>query len=376
MKYELKQYDFSLLKFEYLKDTFNGETTHIISVNEDYRYLLPLGMEQTDEGLFKWLKERVIPKNRAFVHSLLSKMGLNQKDTLGIINICKGLSLNDAYWIVEENFTGLFKDYNLFENKFNRTLSLLAYTGYGSSAKSNFASSPEFTTNGMLRKGWRRLQGEVYLYKGGTSGFANSGNEPFSEHYASLIADKMGLDHVDYDLARWKNGLCCKCKLFTDINTSYVPMYKVLKTKNLIDIGDYLKTLGNEFYDSFVDMLIFDCLICNEDRHMGNFGLLVDNKTNKPIKFAPIFDNGLSLFNYAMDDDFDNLIEYSKTRVPFLAESFDEIAKLFITKRQKEQLRKLINFKFNSKSSYKMSSKKVKSIEKYLQYKVNYLLNI
>ena len=128
-------------------------------------------------------------------------------------------------------------------------------------------------------------------------------------------------------------------------------------------------------YD-FVDMLIFDCLICNEDRHMGNFGLLVDNKTNKPIKLAPIFDNGLSLFNYAMDDDFNHLNEYAKTRTPSLAESFDDIAITFITKRQKEQLRKLINFKFKSLSSYKMPAKRIKAIEEFIQYRVNELLNI
>lgn len=46
----------------------------------------------------------------------------------------------------------------------------------------------------------------------------------------------------------------------------------------------------------FVDMMIFDDIICNTDRHFGNFGLLVENATNKPISLAPIFDNGLWLF--------------------------------------------------------------------------------
>ena len=42
-------------------------------------------------------------------------------------------------------------------------------------------------------------------------------------------------------------------------------------------------------------MLVFDAVILNEDRHFGNFGLLVDSHTNKIIAPAPIFDNGLSL---------------------------------------------------------------------------------
>ena len=44
-------------------------------------------------------------------------------------------------------------------------------------------------------------------------------------------------------------------------------------------------------------MLLFDAVIYNTDRHLGNFGLLVDSKTNKIIRPAPIFDNGNSLFN-------------------------------------------------------------------------------
>ncbi len=61
-------------------------------------------------------------------------------------------------------------------------------------------------------------------------------------------------------------------------------------------------------------MLVFDALIYNEDRHFGNFGLLRNNHTGEIIAPAPIFDNGLSLFNYAMPDDFKNLSAYAKTR--------------------------------------------------------------
>lgn len=74
------------------------------------------------------------------------------------------------------------------------------------------------------------------------------------------------------------------------------------------------KTLGDEFYEQLCSMLVFDALIYNEDRHFGNFGLLRNNHTGEIIAPAPIFDNGLSLFNYAMPDDFKNLSAYAKTR--------------------------------------------------------------
>ena len=67
---------------------------------------------------------------------------------------------------------------------------------------------------------------------------------------------------------------------------------------------------------------------------------MVDNHTNRPISFAPIFDNGLSLFNFAMDDEIENLKEYSKSRPSAFKATFNQIAEDFISERQREKLRK------------------------------------
>lgn len=50
---------------------------------------------------------------------------------------------------------------------------------------------------------------------------------------------------------------------------------------------DYYKNLGEDYYQELIDMLVFDAVILNEDRHFGNFGLLVDSHTNKIIAPAP-----------------------------------------------------------------------------------------
>ncbi len=99
----------------------------------------------------------------------------------------------------------------------------MAYTGYGSSDRA-FTTSPELTTDGMLPKAWRNINGGIYLYKGGSTGAANAGNEPYAEFYAAQLANAMGINAVSYDLDRWKGILASTCKLFTDINTAYVPM--------------------------------------------------------------------------------------------------------------------------------------------------------
>ena len=377
MKYELRQYDNVLLKFSLERKSLDEFIYNITWINEELKFLLPIGLQLNSKGLSKWLSSRTVPKNREFVDQILSKSGLSHNDTIGIINLSKGLSLNDSYWIVEEGFKGKFLNYNLYENSFARTLALIAYTGYGSNTRKGFTSSPEYTTNGMLRKCWRRINKKIYLYKGGTSGAANTGKEPYSEFYASQIADGMGLKHVTYGLAKWKDTLCSTCELFTDINTSYVPIYNFLQECTLTSTAEFLKSLSSEYYNEFVDMLVFDALIYNTDRHYGNFGLLVDNESNKSIGFAPIFDNGLSLFNYAMDDDLQDIANYAKTRQPaFKNVTFEEIVKEFISDRQREKLRKMINFKFAKHPKYNLSSSRLKIIEDFLQYRVRELLAV
>ena len=61
------------------------------------------------------VKARTILGNRAYVQNFLAKLGLNEKDTKGIIDFCKGLSLNDYYLIVDEHFDGKFSENNLYD---------------------------------------------------------------------------------------------------------------------------------------------------------------------------------------------------------------------------------------------------------------------
>lgn len=372
----LKQYDTALLSFEIIEDALEGQKCRIGHLNDACASLLPIGLKPTNEGLMAWLRGRIIPKNREYVDALLAKSGLSHNDTKGILQVCRGLSLNDSYWVVEEGFQGTFADFNLFDHDFVKVLSLIAYTGYGISRAKGFSSSPEFTTAGILRKGWRRLGGKILLFKGGTSGAANTGNEPYSEFYAAQIAARMVLSHVAYGLSVWKGCLCSTCELFCDKEHSYVPMYRFLDKCTLRTAAEYLKALGKPYYDGFADMLIFDALIYNEDRHFGNFGLMVDSQTNRPYAFAPLFDHGLSLFNYAMPDDMQALDEYAKTRSSAYGVPFENIVREFITPRQKEALRGMIGFRFRKHSHYNLPADRLKAIEKHLQKRTQLLLSI
>ena len=73
------------------------------------------------------------PQNRAFVDEILKTLASAITTPKGIIDVCKGLSLNDSYWVVPEGFEGKFSQYNLYENRFSEILALVAYTGAGGS---------------------------------------------------------------------------------------------------------------------------------------------------------------------------------------------------------------------------------------------------
>lgn len=377
MIYCLKYYDTTVLKFSANAQSSDPEYK-ILWVNEEKKNLLPLTLELSEEGLEKWLRHRTIPKNRAFVHNFLAKCGLSLNRPMNIISVSKGLSLNDCYWVVEEDFQGSFEKHNLYDNRFSNVLATLVFTGYGSSVRSSFQSSPEFTTNGMLPKCWRRIDGKIYLYKGGTSGAANTGFEPYSEYYAYQIAQALGFDAVAYNLSTWKGNLCSTCELFTSKEQSFIPI-GYLKTKGgMKAVREYYRNLGEEYIKALDDMIVFDAIICNVDRHFGNFGLLVDNQTNEIVAPAPLFDHGNSLFNFAMGDDWDsdeNLEVYIESLQPSVYDDFLLSAKEVLSGERRTKLHKLLEFHFQKHPRYNLPGKRLKMIERQIRKRAKMLLN-
>lgn len=375
-EYILRLYDTDMLAFTLTEQGIEGLKAHILWINEEKRHLLPIDMQETDAGVLKWLQKRVIPKNRTYVSEILRTFELSVNDTKGIIDICKGLSLNDSYWVVPKGFEGTFEQYDLYENRFSEILSLVAYTGIGQSDAA-FTTSPELTTNGMLPKAWRFIPDDgIYLYKGGIFGAANTGNEPYSEYYASQIAQAMGLNAVSYELENWKGITASRCKLFTDIDTAYIPIGRIVREGGLKACLEYYKDLGADAYEQIKSMLVFDAVIYNEDRHFGNFGVLRDQHSGEIIGAAPIFDNGLSLFNFAMPDDFKDLDRYAKTRGTAYGVSFESVCQEVMGPVQARQLRRLIGFTSHRHPKLNLPEYRLKAIEKHIQVRVQQLLRL
>ena len=379
MRYIVKEFDKPLLIFSADMNSSNSNL-QIEKIYEENDAFFPLNLTVSNGGLESWLKHRVIPKNRAYVDALLSKTGLSANRPLRIIAVCKGLSLNDCYWVDSADNESSFAKVNLYDNRFSTILASIAFTGYGSSVRSSLFSSPEFSTNGMLPKCWRRINGKIYLYKGGTSGFSNTGFEPYSELYAYQIAKAMGINAIRYTLTKdLKKSLCSKCELFTSKDYSYMPIGQIVRKGNMGAIREYYQTLGQSFVDALDDMIIFDALICNVDRHQGNFGVLVNNVTNQIEKPAPLFDHGNSLFSLGGLDLWNNetaFHEYVETLVPVAYDDFLDEARKVMQLRHHKMLRQLLNFSFDRRASrYNLPTNRLAMIEREVQRRARILLD-
>lgn len=163
------------------------------------------------------------------------------------------------------------------------------------------------SSKGVLAKS---LDGE-YLYK--TGSFVRprfSVIEPVVECICSDIIDVMSIPHAEYELEKvlvtpnnlWKKQevVCCKSKLFTTPSIRFIS--GKVYTKNKKDYNYIISSLGEEFKDDINNMIIFDYLVNNTDRHHNNFGLVINEK-NGSVEFAPLFDHGFSLCS-DFDDDY------------------------------------------------------------------------
>ena len=357
----LRHRDRELLRFEWVEP----QGVRVVSVNEAERRFLPLEMHgvANDETLWTWLTRRIVPRNRHNIEELMARIGLSSRNVKGIIELCRGLSLNDVYWVVPDGCEDSWKDFNLYENDFSNAIAQMAFSGVGPDFREQWTSSPEFTTNGMLAKCWRRIDGNVLLYKSGTEGASNTGFEPYSEFYASQIAEAMGLGHVAYGLSRFKGRLCSTCPLFTSDRYGYVPAGRVVsRDEALAD-------------PRFADIFFFDAVIFNTDRHMGNFGYLVDNDTNEIVGAALIFDNGYGLFSLALDrrgdshDEFCDLRKFVSRVNPALYVKWLGFPG-GLTKKMKERLDGLRGFRIKRHPRYNLPVRRIEAIEDFTQKRI------
>ena len=140
-------------------------------------------------------------------------------------------------------------------------------------------------------------------------------NSCISEHIGSTIFRKLGIPSQDTILGIYcqeKKKIVCACRDFTSSNTRLLDFCSI---KNSVletgsggtgtELDDIIETIEQQsFMDAVVvkrrfwQMFVVDALIGNFDRHNGNWGFLINQKTGK-TELAPVFDCGSCLLPQA-----------------------------------------------------------------------------
>lgn len=148
-------------------------------------------------------------------------------------------------------------------------------------------------------------------------------NNAFSEYVGSNIFKIIGFETQNTLLGTYTyNGrekIVCACEDFTDGNHVLYEFENLALSANpdkkidteLFDIMEVIEEIKNltqinliiadNIKEKFWDMFVVDSLIGNTDRHNGNWGLLVNARSNK-ARFSPIYDCG-SCLNPMLDDN-------------------------------------------------------------------------
>ncbi|WP_067139430.1 HipA domain-containing protein [Oceanivirga salmonicida] len=380
-EYTLKSKDIPLLDFRFSSfknENFkNIEKLEILKIYKDFSKLRPLDLENDIDSLEKFIKNRRIPNNRENFDKIINTLPYENRNLLtSYIDISLALSLNDSYWLVPKNSKFLWKDYNLYNNNFSKLISETAFFGIEHSIKM-LTTSPEYTTNGAIKKCWYRYDnGKTVLFKSNSVEYANRGKEAYTEFYTGQVAKYFDFDYVKYDLVNYKGNIVSACDIFTSEKISYVPIFKVLDKKDNNNLEKINEIMG---YDFMADMLVFDSLIGNIDRHLGNFGLLRNNDTGEILRPAPIFDNGLSFINLISSFELDrkDLSKYyfSNYKDSFL-EGFESIVYKYVNEKHLKIFEKLKDFKIEKHSKYNLDDKWLKAFENFVRENAKMFINI
>ena len=376
--YYLKLFNETLLRFDMDKEL---NVSNIKICNDDIK-LFPENLKEVNNETIKYfILNKLIPKNRANLECFLSAVNIELDDFKAILDYCKGLSIIDAYWITRDD--GLrYEDFNLFDNEISNELSLAVFNGTKTKVN-NAVLSPEFTTNGAIPKCWIKKDDGYYLYKSSTAylGFANTGNEPYSEYYSCQLLKELGIPYIDYDLEMYQGELVSVCKIFTSKDIAYVPIHLVANIDNLDKAYNWC--LERNLEEAFGDMILFDALIYNHDRHLGNFGILKDNHTGEILGMAPIFDNGAGLLAYislSKLKDLDTFKDYYKNNNDFNMSNdwidFKDHVRKYCDDRRLNKLGKLDNFKFTKHPRYNLLEGRLEYLNILIDYRIKELMSL
>ena len=256
----------------------------------------------------EWASNRTLSIGRSYAKEILNTLRLSQTNRYAVCKACRGLSLEDAYWIRQDDDRKSWREVNLFQNPLSLFVTEVSLSGtnirYSAEAggRQNI-HTPELTTLGASAKGWIRRGGKLSLHKVGKY-----------EIPADQILTALAIPHIHYKIStdeevgaylteerkQWIAGVgeaVVNSELFTSEEVSLVTFEVFAVFCRNYGLNPYHETIKID-REAYLEMQIADYILNNNDRHEQNWGFLMENSTGKLTGFCPLFDHDHAFVNY------------------------------------------------------------------------------
>lgn len=251
-------------------------------------------------NFFAWCSSRVLTLDRKYAKEILNTLGLKQatsdKDRAEIAISYHCTSMMDVYWVKGYREKISFENVNLLNYPLTDVFVDVSLRGRSLTVENRELLKPEDTapdvgTPGVAPKAWVRRDHSFRLLKDGQP------RDVEAEILASHILDCFDVEHVRYEKEEYDGQPVSACSIITSeewsiVAAEYVQIYAANHDKSLMDL--VLEKSPKAYYM----MNILDYLVGNTDRHWGNWGVWVDNKTNKIESMYPLMDFNKSFLSY------------------------------------------------------------------------------
>ena len=238
-------------------------------------------------NFYYWCASRMLTLDRTYAKEILNSIGASQNVTdreraqIALSYHC--LSLLDVFWVKGEKENIRFEDINLYTHSLSNALVDIALRGHQMAVTNAHLLANDLSTGGCYPKAWVRKEEGFYLYKDGGQDAVER------EVLASKICRCFDCNQVLYEQGMFENEPVSISKIMTSQRYSLVTYaaYDVYCTNHDWNTLDKILELDAHGYYM---MNILDYLVGNTDRHWENWGLLVDNETNQPIRLHDLMD--------------------------------------------------------------------------------------
>lgn len=256
----------------------------------------------------EWASNRTLSIGRSYAKEILNTLRMSQTNRYAVCKACRGLSLEDAYWILQEGDRQTWADVNLFENPLSLFVAEVSLSGTATHFARDIKAeehihTPELTTLGVSAKAWIRHEDGIYLHKVGKY-----------EIPADIVLQNLGIEHISYFISgeqeidgylseerkAWLTGVGEKIvhsKLFTSPDTALVTFEEFRIFCEYYGLNPFEEAMKID-RERYLKMQIADYLLNNMDRHEQNWGFLMDVSSGKITGYCPLFDHDHAFSDY------------------------------------------------------------------------------